>query len=66
MSDKIKVERTSGVSFAGLLQLAFIVLKLCKVIAWTWIQVFIPTFVSLGVTIIVLLVVLIVNISSNR
>lgn len=61
MSNKIRVERTGGVSFAGLLQLAFIVLKLCKVIDWTWVQVFIPTFVSLGVTVIVLLVVMIVN-----
>lgn len=61
MSDKIRVESTGSVSFASLLQLAFIVLKLCKVINWTWVQVFIPTFVSLGLTIIVLLAVLIVN-----
>lgn len=61
MSDKIRVDSTVGVSFASLLQLAFIILKLCKVINWTWVQVLIPTFVSLGLTIIVLLVVLIVN-----
>lgn len=65
MSDKIRVERTGGVSFASLLQLAFIILKLCKVIDWTWVQVFIPTFVSLGLTIIVLLVALIVNYFSS-
>ena len=34
--------RTVGIGFIGLLQIAFIVLKLCKVIEWSWWFVFAP------------------------
>ena len=37
-----------GVGFVGLLQLVFIVLKLCKVITWSWWVVLLPTFISVG------------------
>lgn len=46
---------SKGVGFFGLLQIVFIVLKLCGVIKWSWIVVLIPTWISLGL--IVLLVV---------
>ena len=46
---------SKGVGFTGLLQLAFIILKLCGVIKWSWWAVLIPTWISLGL--IVLLVV---------
>lgn len=36
--------RTVGVGFIGLLQIAFIVLRLCKVIEWSWWLVFAPTW----------------------
>lgn len=32
-----------GIGFFGLLQIAFIVLKLCKIITWSWFWVLSPT-----------------------
>lgn len=46
---------SSGVGFAGLLQIAFIVLKLCKVINWSWFWVLSPTWISVAVIILVLI-----------
>lgn len=37
---------SSGIGFAGLLTVAFVVLKLCKVIAWSWIWVLSPLWIS--------------------
>lgn len=39
---------TGGVGFIGLLQLAFIILKLCKVITWSWWKVFLPAIIGAG------------------
>lgn len=36
-----------GIGFTGALQIAFIVLKLCKVINWSWIWVLAPTWIGL-------------------
>ena len=38
-----------GIGFFGLLQIAFIVLKLCKVITWSWFWVFSPTLFVLAI-----------------
>lgn len=46
---------SSGVGFAELLQIAFIVLKLCKVINWSWFWVLSPTWISVAVIILVLI-----------
>lgn len=35
----------SGIGFVGLLTVAFIVLKLCKVIAWSWLWVLSPIWI---------------------
>lgn len=37
----------SGIGFWGLLQLALIVLKLCKVITWSWWLVLIPLWIEI-------------------
>lgn len=42
MKKDIKVN--GGISMGGLLQVAFIVLKLCKVIDWSWWWVLAPTW----------------------
>ena len=61
MSDeKIKVSK-SGIGFSGLLTIAFIVLKLCHVIDWSWWWVLSPLWISVGLTIILLLIILIVS-----
>ena len=40
---KKDVNVNGGISMGGLLQVAFIVLKLCKVIDWSWWWVLAPT-----------------------
>lgn len=40
--------QSRGVGFAGLLTIAFIVLKLCKVIEWSWVWVLSPLWISVG------------------
>lgn len=53
---------SSGIGFYGLLQIAFIVLKLCNVIQWSWWDVLMPTWVVLVIVIIVLAIGIIVAI----
>lgn len=36
-----------GIGFFGLLQIAFIVLKLCKMITWSWFWVLSPTLFTI-------------------
>ena len=39
----------SNITLAGLIQLAFIILKLCKVINWSWWWVLSPMWIELGI-----------------
>lgn len=48
----------SGVGLGGLLQVAFIVLKLCGVIEWSWWWVLTPTWIS-GIVFLILLAMII-------
>lgn len=41
-----------GIGFGGLLQIAFIVLKLCKVINWSWWWVLAPTWIGLVIVVV--------------
>ena len=47
-----------GVGFLGLLQIVFIVLKLCKVIAWSWWLVLIPAWIEIGWSLLVIVMVI--------
>lgn len=38
---------SGGIGFAGLLTIAFIVLKLCGVITWKWVWVLSPIWISI-------------------
>ena len=40
-----------GMTAVELLQVAFIVLKLCKVIKWSWLWVFSPTWIATAIAI---------------
>jgi len=42
--------RRSGIGFFGILQIAFIILKVINKIDWSWWLVFIPTYIKLGIT----------------
>lgn len=55
--EKNKTTVSGGVSVLGLLGVAFVVLKLCKVINWSWWWVTAPFWIPFGV--IMLLVVLV-------
>ena len=49
MSNKSSNNNTTvsgGIGFSGLLTIVFIVLKLCRVINWSWIWVFSPMWIS--------------------
>ncbi len=45
----------SGIGFAGLLTIAFIVLKLCHVIDWSWLWVLSPLWISAGLVILIII-----------
>ena len=47
---------SGGIGFCGLLTIVFIVLKLCNVIDWSWWLVLLPTLISIGLLIILLIV----------
>ena len=59
MKDKQKA--SGGIGFCGLLQIAFIVLKLCKVIGWSWWWVLAPTWIPLGILLTAIFVVLAID-----
>lgn len=47
---------SSGIGFCGLLGVAFIVLKLCKVINWQWKWVLSPIWIPISIGIILILI----------
>ncbi len=51
-----------GIGFSGLLTIAFIVLKLCKVIEWSWWWVLSPLWIGVGLGLAILIIVIIVAI----
>lgn len=48
---------SSGIGFVGLLQIVFITLKLCGVIAWSWWWVLSPVWVSAALALTALLLI---------
>lgn len=61
-----EVNANGGIGFAGLLTIAFIVLKLCHVIDWSWWWVLSPIWISLGLACLVLIGVFSYAIISDR
>ena len=57
-------ETSSGIGIFGLLGIVFIVLKLCKVINWSWIWVLSPFWI--GAILFVLLVIILLIISKEE
>lgn len=56
MSDSKKTIHTISLGFGDVLTIVFIVLKLCKVITWSWWWVFSPIWIPLAVILFLLLV----------
>jgi len=57
MSNSNSTTTSGGIGFSGLLTVAFVVLKLCHVIDWSWWWVFSPLWIS-AVLVLVLLVIM--------
>ena len=53
---KTTAAASSGMKFCDVLLIVFIVLKLCKVINWSWLWVLSPFWIPLGLAIILLLI----------
>ena len=60
------VTKTKGVGFCGLLTIAFIVLKLCGVIAWPWIWVLAPLWIGWGLVLAISAVVVLIFFIADR
>lgn len=54
-------ESNAGIGIGGVLQIVFIVLKLCGLIDWSWWWVWSPTLISIGLGLFIILVVVIIN-----
>lgn len=64
---EVEVKVNSGnITFVTLIQIAFIILKLCNVINWSWWLVFLPTLIQLGIVVLMLVFVLIVATITKR
>lgn len=53
--------REKGIGFVGILQIVFIVLKLCNVIQWEWGWVLAPLWISAILLIIIMLLAVIIS-----
>ena len=51
-----KNNTSGGIGFCGLLTIAFVVLKLCKVITWSWVWVLSPLWISLALSVVIVLI----------
>ena len=49
-------KESGGIGFVGVLQITFVVLKLCEVIDWSWWWVLSPIWISTALTILVVLI----------
>ena len=58
--DNQKTTVNGGIGFVGLLQIAFIVLKLCNIIDWSWFWVLAPTWMTISFWIVFILVLIII------
>ena len=54
-----KETNNGGIDFLGILTIVFIILKLCKVIAWSWLWVLAPLWIPLSIGLIILIIALI-------
>lgn len=57
MADNNSGAASGGIGFCGLLAIVFIVLKLTKVITWSWLWVLAPLWIPICIALAILLVV---------
>ena len=61
-----KTTVNGGIGFFGLLQVVFIALKVVKIIDWSWWLVFLPTWIDLGLCLIVIIVALVIAVTAKK
>lgn len=67
MSSEEKSKVTvNGIGFSSLLTIAFIVLKLCGVINWSWWLVLLPILISTGLGLLILIIAIILMVIAAR
>ena len=66
MKENNKTVITKGSGFCCLLTIAFIVLKLCNVISWSWFWVCSPLIFSFGIFLCVLVIMVIIAIIARK
>lgn len=52
---------SGGIGFCGVLTIAFIILKLCGVIGWSWVWVLAPFWIPLALSVIIILIAIIIK-----
>lgn len=60
-----KTSTSGGIGFAGLLTIAFIVLKLTGIITWSWFWVLAPLWISFSIFIGIIIIVLVLHLWAN-
>lgn len=55
----------ASLGFTGALQIAFIVLKLCHKIEWSWLWVLAPTWISTGIVLLIFGIIIIIALFKN-
>lgn len=61
-----KQTSSGGIGFLGVLTIAFIVLKLCKVISWSWWWVFSPMWIPLSICLAIIAVCFVFGIAEMK
>lgn len=60
MSQNSSSTNSGGIGLCGLLTVAFIVLKLCNVIAWSWVWVLAPLWIPAAIALVIIVICLLV------
>lgn len=55
------MEKSSGIGFCGLLTIVFIVLKLLKVINWSWLWVLAPIWIPIIIAILIMILIVLLG-----
>ena len=61
-----KTYNKGGIGFCGMLTIAFIVLKLCGVINWSWVWVLSPLWIAWGLVLLIVGIAVVVKLLVNR
>lgn len=65
-SSSAQSSSSGGIGFAGLLTIAFVILKLTHVIGWSWLWVLAPVWIGAALVVLVLVLVVVVVAITGR